>query len=143
MPKKNCNPPHFYLPTWEIFAPPYTSPDLAQNLISDRSWASPLYMKISGGDRWQRIRSFICNSFVLRACPPLGTNGPAPGPPAAAKSGPAAQPPVRPPPTAVSPSAADQFLLAKFSKHNFQSSPMKAQTYVNTICGISMTCQPF
>jgi hypothetical protein len=30
-----CNHPDFYLPTWGKFAPPYASPDLAQNLSSD------------------------------------------------------------------------------------------------------------
>ena len=30
------NPHDFYLPTHEKFAPPYTSPDLAQNFSSDR-----------------------------------------------------------------------------------------------------------
>ena len=24
--KKNCSPPNLYISTWEIFAPPYTSP---------------------------------------------------------------------------------------------------------------------
>ena len=28
MMKKNCSPPNFYLPIWENFAPPYTSPNL-------------------------------------------------------------------------------------------------------------------
>ena len=47
------------------------------------------------------LRHVECHLLVLlRACPPLGANGPAPGPPAVAISGPAAQPPVRPPPTA-------------------------------------------
>ena len=31
--KRNCSPPHFYLPTWENFAPPYASPILVQNLF--------------------------------------------------------------------------------------------------------------
>ena len=47
--KKICNPPYFYLPTWKIFAPPYTSPKLAQNLLSDRLWA-PLGTYSSGHD---------------------------------------------------------------------------------------------
>ena len=32
---KFCSPLDFYLPTWETFAPPFTSLDLAQNLSSD------------------------------------------------------------------------------------------------------------
>jgi hypothetical protein len=60
-----CNPPYFYLPTLKTFAPSYTSPDLAQNLLSDRFWTPPLSMKISGGDKWQLIHSFIRNSFVF------------------------------------------------------------------------------
>ena len=28
-----------YLPTWEKFAPPYTSPCIAQNILSDLLWA--------------------------------------------------------------------------------------------------------
>ena len=47
--QKNYNPPHFYLPTREKFAPPYISPDLAQNLLSDRSWAPLLYMSWAVG----------------------------------------------------------------------------------------------
>ena len=35
-----CNPPGFYLPTWENFAPPYTSPKPAQNLFGDRFMSS-------------------------------------------------------------------------------------------------------
>ena len=34
--RKLCNPPHFYLPTRGKFAPPYTSLDLAQSLLSDQ-----------------------------------------------------------------------------------------------------------
>lgn len=37
--KKNCNFPNFYLPTHVRFAPPYTYPELVQNLLSDRLWA--------------------------------------------------------------------------------------------------------
>ena len=32
----NRNPLDFYRPTWEYFAPPYTSPDVVQNILSDR-----------------------------------------------------------------------------------------------------------
>ena len=31
-----CGPPDFNLPTWVKIAPPYTSIDLVQNLLSDR-----------------------------------------------------------------------------------------------------------
>ena len=33
---KNYSPPNFYHPTWGKFTPPYTSLDLAQNLLNDR-----------------------------------------------------------------------------------------------------------
>ena len=36
--KKNCSPPHFNLPTQEELAPPYTSSNVAQNLLSDLQW---------------------------------------------------------------------------------------------------------
>ena len=39
---KICKPPYLYLPTRENFAPPYTSLDLAQNLLIDRLWAPML-----------------------------------------------------------------------------------------------------
>ena len=41
---ENCNPPDFYLPTWKIFAPHCTSPNLTQNHLSDRLWVPLLYM---------------------------------------------------------------------------------------------------
>jgi hypothetical protein len=55
---KSSNPHDFYLPTGGKFAPPYTSPNLTQNLSSDWSiiskhaaityacvWATPLQVK--------------------------------------------------------------------------------------------------
>ena len=33
-----CSPLDFNLPAWEKFAPPYTSLDLVQNLLSDSIW---------------------------------------------------------------------------------------------------------
>ena len=41
-----CSPRDFYLPTWEEFAPPSNSQDLAQNLLSDWLWALLLYFNI-------------------------------------------------------------------------------------------------
>ena len=37
--KKNFNPLNLYLPTHENFSSPYTSPNLAPNLLSDWLWA--------------------------------------------------------------------------------------------------------
>ena len=36
----NINTLDFYLPTWEKIAPPYTSPDQAHNILSDRLWTA-------------------------------------------------------------------------------------------------------
>jgi hypothetical protein len=35
-----CRPLYFYFPMWEEFATSYTSPDLAQNILSDRLLSS-------------------------------------------------------------------------------------------------------
>ena len=40
------NPPNYYLPILESFEPPYTSPNLVQNLLSDWLWA-PLLFNLS------------------------------------------------------------------------------------------------
>jgi hypothetical protein len=42
--QKNCSPTNLYLPTWEKVALPYTSPNMAQNLLSDWLWAHILYV---------------------------------------------------------------------------------------------------
>ena len=43
---KLCDPPNFYLPTHENFAMPYTSLDLAHNLLSD--WLlAPLFVVVA------------------------------------------------------------------------------------------------
>ena len=39
-----CSPLDFYLPARESCGPPYTSPDLAHNLLSDRLWVPLLHM---------------------------------------------------------------------------------------------------
>ena len=36
---KNCSLPLYYLPTREKIAPPYTSLDMTEYLLSDRLWA--------------------------------------------------------------------------------------------------------
>lgn len=33
--QNNCSPPNFYLPTREEIAPPHTSPNLTENILSD------------------------------------------------------------------------------------------------------------
>jgi hypothetical protein len=38
LPKTNCSPPNFYLPTQEKITPLYISPNLAQNFLSGRLW---------------------------------------------------------------------------------------------------------
>ncbi len=37
--KKNSSPLHFYFPRQDTPTPPYTSPCLVHNLLSDRLWA--------------------------------------------------------------------------------------------------------
>ena len=79
------------------------------------SYLTNTYLKISGANSYRCIgiarclrynqRSFtrfLGNVFgyLLRAWPPLASNGPGPRPPAGAFPGTASQPPVHPPPTA-------------------------------------------
>lgn len=42
-----CGPPDFYLPTWENVTPPYTSLNLAHNLLSGRLWGPLLQIGFS------------------------------------------------------------------------------------------------
>ena len=58
--QKNCSPPNFYLPTPKFFTPPYTSPDLTRDPLSDQSWAPLLYF--NGASPACSRKSCITNS---------------------------------------------------------------------------------
>jgi hypothetical protein len=62
IPPKKCNPLNLYLPTHEKFASPYTSPNLAHNLLSDWLWA---YSSVGErGHPWLTPMSVITSSCL-------------------------------------------------------------------------------
>ena len=64
--KKICNPPYHYLPTREKFAPPHASPNLTQNLLSDRLWVPLLYVLMQL-EFWLGVGLLECKTFYINS----------------------------------------------------------------------------